>query len=255
MRLHPTIDDVTAEYVLVQAWKKTSTYIRQHNWFADTLEIDYTAANLPSFLSELSNDLRNVDGWRSDPLRLVPAPKSQNWSIDEKTKQWSPIGGGSNVKLRPLAHASIRDQVASTAVMLCLADRVETAQGDPRDVSGVMSYGNRLFCDKETNSLVHRWGSSRLYRSYFSDYRSFLERPQRICEALSADNPHLLVVHSDLSRFYDRVRPDLLHDAISSLQRSEDDPAFYTLARRVMSWEWHPNDAAQAANPYYSRWA
>lgn len=246
MRLRPSIDDVTAEYVLVQAWKKTATYIRQHNWFAETLELDYTAANLPLFLSGLAEDMKKVDNWRSDPLRLVPAPKSQSWSIDKKTNQWSPRGGSGGVKLRPLAHASIRDQVASTAMMLCLADRVETAQGDPRDPDDAVSYGNRLFCDKEGNALVHRWGSSRLYRSYFSDYRSFIERPQRICEHVVNRNPHVLVVQSDLSRFYDRVRPDLLFAAIEEFRRPDDDPNFYLLAKRMMSWRWHPNDATQA---------
>jgi hypothetical protein len=70
-------------------------------------------------------------------------------------------------KLRPLAHVTLRDQVAATAIMLCLADRVETAQGDPRsplvaveDRQRVISYGNRLFCDSDGKLLQHRWGSN-----------------------------------------------------------------------------------------------
>ena len=39
--LFPNLDDLRAEHVLVQAWKKTATYLRQHSWYADTLELDY----------------------------------------------------------------------------------------------------------------------------------------------------------------------------------------------------------------------
>ncbi len=48
-RLFPSLDLVTQEYVLVQAWKKSASYIRHHNWFSDTLELDRAAANLPEF--------------------------------------------------------------------------------------------------------------------------------------------------------------------------------------------------------------
>src|SRR3546814_7294142 len=100
---------------------------------------------------------------------------------------WNPERPGPT-KIRPLAHVSLSDQVAATALMLCLSERAETAQGDPRGSfespevrRAVMSYGNRLFCDRadEGGALVHRWGSSKLYRAYFEDYRSFLQRPER----------------------------------------------------------------------------
>jgi len=35
-RLEPQLELLTQEYVLVQAWKKAASYIRQHNWYADT---------------------------------------------------------------------------------------------------------------------------------------------------------------------------------------------------------------------------
>jgi hypothetical protein len=59
-RLSPTIDDVCKDYVLVQAWKKSANYIRYHNWFADTLELDYHTANLPDFLQSLSDEIRSA---------------------------------------------------------------------------------------------------------------------------------------------------------------------------------------------------
>ena len=71
---------------------------------------------------------------------------------------------------------SLADQVVATALMLCLADRVETRQGDPRQSTRdqesrrqVVSCGNRLFCDAIGSELRHRWGSAKLYRDYYQD--------------------------------------------------------------------------------------
>ena len=47
--LEPSLDLLRQEFVLVQAWKKTASYIRYHNWFSDTLRLDRTAINLPRF--------------------------------------------------------------------------------------------------------------------------------------------------------------------------------------------------------------
>src|SRR5579862_6181885 len=117
--LQPHIELLTQEYVLVQAWKKTADYIRDHNWFADSLELDRVAVNLPSFLADLADQLRTGDEWKSDPLRIVPAPKSQPWHVDVSTGRWGPVDERKTAtKLRPLAHVSLRDQVAATAVML-----------------------------------------------------------------------------------------------------------------------------------------
>jgi hypothetical protein len=181
-RLFPSLDLVTQEYVLVQAWKKSASYIRHHNWFSDTLELDRAAANLPEFLTQLSEKLRS-GAYETSALKLVPAPKSQRWYVDGKGR-WQPQKTG-GAKIRPLAHVTLSDQVAATAVLLCLSERVETIQGDPRcdyrSAAGrrsVMSYGNRLFCDPMVTGdlLVHRWGSSKLYRAFFQDYRIFLNR-------------------------------------------------------------------------------
>ena len=38
--LGPRPELLREEFVLVQAWKKTASYIRYHNWFSDTLELD-----------------------------------------------------------------------------------------------------------------------------------------------------------------------------------------------------------------------
>jgi hypothetical protein len=121
------------EYVLVQAWKKPASYIRNHNWFSDARDVDMATVNLPRFLSNLRGALSKPSAWRNDDLRFVPAPKSQRWKIEADGLTWSPLEPAEiPSRIRPLAHVSLRDQVAATAVMLCFADRVETLHGDPR---------------------------------------------------------------------------------------------------------------------------
>ena len=130
--LKPALDCLREEYVLVQAWKKTSNYIRYHNWYSDTLALDRATANLSEFISNTIKSLKAPERWKSDPLRLVLAPKSQKWSVS-KDKKWELVESGKDkLRMRPLAHVSLRDQVVATAVMLCLANKVETQQQDPR---------------------------------------------------------------------------------------------------------------------------
>ena len=245
--LRPDLELLQQEYVLVQAWKKTSNYIRYHNWYADTLELDWTTVNLPEFITTLAKSIESPDLWQSEPLRLVPAPKSQRWT--NRNGDWKPEPGLDESRLRPLAHVSLREQVAATALMLCLADRVETRQGDPtrsyRDAKfrrKVSSYGNRLFSGRVDGELRHRWGSSKLYRSYFQDYRAFVERPTAVAESIHQDNRRVFIIESDLSQFYDRVRPQHLMRALNSFQRGIEEQSFFDLAARILNWGWDERD-------------
>ena len=86
--LRPRLEQITQEYVLVQAWKKTSAFIRYHNWFSDTIELDRVAVNLPEFLVALAEQLKTPIKWTSDSLRIVPAPKSQSWRVTSDGKHW-----------------------------------------------------------------------------------------------------------------------------------------------------------------------
>jgi hypothetical protein len=249
-RLFPTLDQVSQEYVLVQAWKKAASYIRYHNWFSDTLELDRAAADLPNFILRLSERLRSGQ-YKTDELKLVPAPKSQRWQLDAEGL-WKPTLPRP-AKMRPLAHVSLPDQVAATAVLLCLSERAETAQGDPRGNfespvvrQSVMSYGNRLYCDRAESGagLVHRWGSSKLYRAYFQDYRSFLQRPELVAATL-VEEDQILIVQTDLKQFYDRVTPELMHTKLRRLQTPDDDEGFFDLASQVLNWSWGDADQRQ----------
>jgi hypothetical protein len=243
------------EYVLVQAWKKTASYIRYHNWFSDTIELDRAAVNLPTFLAGIAEDLTDPEKWIGSRLRMVLAPKTQRWRVSG-TGIWEPAERGLHAaRLRPLAHVALRDQVIATALMLCLADRVETLQGDPRkpvrDLTSrqkVLSYGNRLFCDADLDELRHRWGSAKLYRAYYQDYRSFLSRPEIVADSIHhANGERTFIVQSDLRQFYDRVRPNLLASALQSIRRSVDDSDFFAFASKVLNWAWDPRDQSEVA--------
>lgn len=253
------------ETVLIQAWKKTSAYIRYHNWFSDTLELDRTAINLPEFISSLSEQIRSGN-LSTEPIRMVPAPKSQRWKVD-KTGAWTPAEEGKTPsQIRPLAHVSLRDQVIATAVMMCLADRVETIQGDPSlalssDVLHTMvSYGNRLFSDYRFKQADHRWGSTTLYRGFYEDYQKFLARPESVAERIDSAGARIFIVQSDLRQFYDRVTPDLLRAQLSALRVANDDEDFFDLAASFLDWAWASADlsevqlyAQQANLPDFSR--
>ena len=248
-QLEPRLKLLREEYVLVQAWKKTASYIRYHNWFSDTLALDHAAVDLPAFIGKIRGRLWTSERWQNDPLRIVPAPKSQRWRVREGA--WEPVEKrATSVRLRPLAHVSLADQVVATALMLCLADRVETLQGDPRRSARdqesrrqVVSFGNRLFCDAIGGELRHRWGSAKLYRAYYQDYRAFLSRPEVAAGSIpAAEEKGVYIVHADLRQFYDRVRPDLLAEAIDRVRRDGDDPAFFSLAASVLNWGWQSHD-------------
>jgi len=219
--LTPSIEDLRLECVLMQAWKKTSAYLRSHSWYADILGLDYQSLRIPKFIDEI---------WTPEPIHLVPAPKNQQWKF--QGAEWKPRGNISD-KIRPLAHVDLRDQVVATALMMCLADRVETNLGDPRlspkdpeNRQRVIAYGHRLFCDQKGNELQHRWGSTKLYRQYFQDYQTFLERSKIVAEPLVDD------------KSYDRVRPRMLIEKVRNLSRSKNEESFFHLTERVLNWSW-----------------
>ncbi len=122
---------------------------------------------------------------------------------------------------------------------------------DVANRSKVVSYGNRLFCDKShEGSLHHRWGSGKLYRAYFQDYQKFLERPETAAGAETANiskGTRVVIIHSDLRQFYDRVHPDLLNVKMEALTEGGDDPNFFDFAKRLLSWTWHVKDEKEVA--------
>lgn len=249
-KLEPTLTYVRSEYVLVQAWKKTVADIRARSWYSDTLEIDYQSLRLPKFIEGIQERLRHPSDWTPCKLEFVPAPKNQQWVYDAQKEKWEPPKDIS-AKIRPLAHVELQDQVVATALMLCLADRVESKFGDPRlaitkkeNRKRVLSYGHRLFCDPSEGALQHRWGSSKLYRQYFQDYRTFLDRPNHVAKenrlVCSIQQNEVAIVHADLSKFYDTIVPELLSEKASNFCDSSkpDEKEFLSLLTSVFRWTW-----------------
>lgn len=290
--------------VLSQAWKKSHAFIRRHNWYADVLELDSSTIDLEQRLIRWSADVARSD-FKPDDLLLVPAPKNSKWEfrprpqaptledllnvdIDELGSEptfddWRPkpkqVDAASQTdgipipqKLRPLAHLSIRDQTLATAVMMCLAEAVETAQGDPteKDVQkirerGVVSYGNRLHCRwiETPNARGHAhfsWGNSRTYRQYFQDYRAFLARPRRVCAELMPQvqpGRELFVVSLDIKSFFDRIDRAALLQELRRLEaeyrqifglpdRMASDEPFWERTARIFDWNWRDGEHGQA---------
>ncbi|TWR88485.1 reverse transcriptase domain-containing protein [Pseudomonas saxonica] len=277
-RLGPSLDLLADEAVLAQAWKKTDAYIRRHNWYADILALEEISLSLPKTLKKWQRQISTHDHRSASELRLVQAPKNGTWHFPAKAD-----GGGWEFKtipqkkgnskthpeLRPLAHVSVREQVMTSAVMLCLADAVETLQGntDPSSYSSkaqarqqVCSYGNRLFCDwqKESSSKQHarfRWGNATVYSQFFTDYERFLERPAEVCrEALpSLQDERLFVIKLDLAKFYDCVDQTAVIKRIRMLYwryakdfsihySPKDAKPFWTAVKKIVHWKWSDED-------------
>jgi len=271
----PQIKYLSDEVILAQAWKKSHSYIRRRNSYADVLELDCSTIDLQNKLSSWAKQL-NTESYQADDMRLVLAPKNKRWYFPESTEKagfnsW--ISRSNKQKsdeqgLRPLAHMTIKDQTASTAVMLCLADAVETSQG-PSDQSDfivaqsqqIYSYGNRLHCNWEAYPQQRKkasfgWGNSQCYRQYYQDYKTFLLRPRSICQGHAsslAPNRNLYVVSLDLKEFYDKIDVKALIGQLKKIYKEyyvnyklssnlNDEEKFWGKLEEIFSWEWDKRD-------------
>ncbi|MFZ2537860.1 MAG: RNA-directed DNA polymerase, partial [Oscillospiraceae bacterium] len=265
-QLKPTLDYLSDPVVLAQAWKKSHSYIRSHNWYADTLELDASTFNLEENIQSWSEELK-TQTYKPSPLRLVPAPKGDIWSFDKVDENWvwrpKPKKDTSTNQLksvseplRPLAHINIKDQTIATAIMMCVADAVETIQGATSDRDNVSSYGNRLFCkwDDKKSKANFGWGNSTTYSKYFKDYERFLTRTAKSANLIDELNQvfegtqQVYEVQLDMSAFYDSIHRDellselrALVDDFYKLAKSETE-AFWNIVADAFNWQWHKTD-------------
>jgi hypothetical protein len=262
--LAPRAEYLSDTVILAQAWKKSHAYVRRHNWYADTLELDCSAVGLDALLDSWSSELKSGE-YRTAPVRLVPAPKNGVWEFgSDKDGGWGPRRNEDNkTALRPLAHIGIRDQTVATAVMLTLADCIESAQGetfkDPHlaSASRVASYGNRLYCQwrhtPKRSTASFSWGNSDTYSRYFQDYQRFVERPGAIAQSLSnrESSSHIYIVKLDLSGFYDNIDHARLLACLEKEYETyrrgrsglpEADEGFWDLASRSLHFDWASDD-------------
>ncbi len=266
-QLKPTLDYLSDPVVLAQAWKKSHSYIRSHNWYADTLELDASAINLEANLIAWGKELA-AQRYQSKPMRLVPAPKTDVWTFEKRNGHWEWRPAKTQTKLsakrrrtqlseplRPLAHLTIKDQTVATAMMMCMADAVETAQG-PTDGTNVSSFGNRLFCSWDEGRARFGWGSSTTYSKYFQDYQRFLKRTAgaakslEVFQAFFAAPRAIYEVQLDMSAFYDSIdRTGLLLklrevvDGYHGLRREETEGFWNAVNSCFSSWRWNRQDS------------
>lgn len=257
--LKPEINYLTDPVVISQAWKKTHSYIRSFNWYADTLSLDASTIAIEDEADKWGLQLKA--GRLLNKLELVPAAKSEAWIID-KNQGWIPVSfideinkqeRESTPPIRPLAHLTIRDQTWATTAMMCLADAIETAQGDcssGKDNS-VYSYGNRLICDWKNKKAWFRWGNSEIYRKFYSDYQNFLKRPIAIGRDLVERNAgNVYIVNLDLSKFYDNIDRTVL---IKRLKKASSNfghnhcEIFWRRFEKIIDWQWRDRDVHFAA--------
>ncbi len=259
----PQKDYITDYVVLAQAWKKTKKFIRDHNWYADSLEIDCSTIELERKLEEWQHEIQTKN-YKPNKMRVVLAPKSASWNFTEEEnkeeKLWRPV---EELKIRPLAHLTIRDQTISTAILMCLAEAVETIQGPSSETSvmkaqseKIFSYGNRLYCEWEESENGKKanfsWGNSRLYTKFFEDYKRFLSRPQKICQMEYSklnEQQSLCIISIDLKSFYDCIDRDALFKELKRIhdtylkkfkieQNLESDDEFWEIVKKSFQWQW-----------------
>lgn len=311
----PQFKKLQSTVVLAQAWKKSHTYIRRHNWYADTLELDSSVVDLQNQLHTWAEALKLPD-FTPHALRVVPAPKNGIWEFhsppvpftmeafldatldglgsqpsfadwrskrtlvpvpalpveDNQAAPPVPPMWRSLQKLRPLAHLTIRDQTLATAVMMCLADVVESAQGDSSHsvdkalAAGISSYGNRLQCQwtqstPDRERALFSWGSGKTYRKFYDDYRTFLARPRNVCAQLAPSVQkgfELYVVSLDIKSFFDCIDTQALLRELRVLEKNHReqfgipdheaaDEEFWQATERIFSWKWHQDDHPLAA--------
>ncbi|MCF6344833.1 MAG: hypothetical protein L3J00_00010 [Thiomicrorhabdus sp.] len=212
--------------ILMHAWKKTHHSIRSTNWYADVFDLDRSAIELEQNIEKWKKDLES-DSFSFSRLKLVPAPKTESWGFDENDDfNWKPSvkivkknEPDDSKELRPIAHIDIRDQTIMTALMMLLANQVETLQGDSSVAfeevheKGVVNYGNRLYCSYHDDKASFLWGNQSVYNQYFKDYQRFLARPVyfgKKAKSTAIESEDVYEVNLDLKKFYDKVQRDLL---------------------------------------------
>lgn len=260
-KLQPSIEYINDEVVIAQAWKKTHSYMRTHNWYADTLALDVSALSLEYNVNVWAKSITESSKSLT-PLELITAAKSDPWKVSDDGK-WESIKNKEErekkTPIRPLAHLTVRDQTWATSILLCLADYVETKQGDCAEKNfflaqkkEVYSYGNRLICDWKNDEAYFRWGNSEIYRKFFVDYQSFLRRPVEIGREIAASyasDDNVYVVSMDITRFYDCIDRENLQDKLKAIIKKQGGVIcedFWGVFSKVTNWQW-ANEAKKKA--------
>lgn len=251
--LRPSFRFLSDKAVIIQAWKKAHEYMRRHNWYSDNFELDCSCIDLEELLLDIQACFRKPESimYVPSPMRVVPAPKAcSGWSFEDDSVKMP-----ENFSIRPLAHLTVRDQVVAMMFLMCLANTIEKRQKPPRcykaaEVDDIaVNYGNRLLCESE-HYATFLWGNSETYDRYYNDYRMFISRPEEVHKTLietGVDQYYdLYMLSLDLSKFYDRIKRDVLFEKVKkeiSIENKDVDD-FLLAFRKLLMWRWNDDDKA-----------
>lgn len=250
--LQLTDEYITDPLLMALAWKKSHHYIRTTNWYADNFELDLSALDLMQHCKDWVKRMQDKKEFKFSELQLVPVPKACKWEFKtvENKVLWQPCDE-KELTLRPLAHIPIAEQTIMTLVMMCLANTIETKQGNP-DTSydivhqkGIVNYGNRLYCQYIDDKAEHSFGATVTYSKYFTDYRKFLNRPYHFAsKAQSEISPDeaVYIIELDLAKFFDLVNRKTLiqkiKSHISEPINNKENPLINHLFKCFTNWDW-----------------
>ncbi|MHA3068763.1 RNA-directed DNA polymerase [Acinetobacter sp. ANC 3789] len=245
-----TLDDkdLITDIYIAYAWKKAQAYITSTNWYADNLEIKLSSLKLENTIATVKKKI-NIKREKFKQLQLVPVPKGTAWDFIETNEgnlQWQPKELEKQ-KLRPLAHISIYDQIVMILIMMGLANKVESIQGDPntsfQEVHNkkVVSYGNRLYCNYINDIAYFNYYAENTYSKYFVDYQKFLKRPQHFGEKnigkISPDE-QLFILELDIEKFFDNIDRELLLNKIIEIKGDDGGIKLNNILRKFKDWDW-----------------
>lgn len=276
LNLTLTAKNLTDSVLFTLAWKKAHHYVRSTNWYADNFELDKSALDLHESSQTWPSEINDTQ-IKFKPLKLVPAPKTQIWHFvpsasanqSENCLVWQPKVEEDKadqhneadkegeeykypVKLRPLAHIGIKEQTIMTLVMMCLANEVETRQGDPATdyervhAKKIVSYGNRVYCNYRDDKAEYSYGATTVYSKFFQDYQKFLQRPYYFAnQQLTEKEPdeEVYLVELDLRHFFDCVKRELLIEKINLLAETQSpgilkDRVVQSVLDAFEKWDW-----------------
>ncbi|MEG0868595.1 MAG: RNA-directed DNA polymerase [Hafnia sp.] len=250
--LQLTDEYITDPLLMALAWKKSHHYIRTTNWYADNFELDLSALDLMQHCKDWVKRIQNKKEFKLEELQLVPVPKACKWEFKTVKNKvlWLPCDE-KELTLRPLAHIPIAEQTIMTLVMMCLANTIETKQGNP-DTSydivhqkGIVNYGNRLYCQYIDDKAEHSFGATVTYSKYFTDYRKFLNRPYHFASKAQGEispDESVYIIELDLAKFFDLVNRKTLINKIKSHVNGaitkKENPLIDHLFKSFTNWDW-----------------
>jgi len=203
-----TLQTLADPTFLIFAARKAARYVLKHNVFSDKLAVARFMAHVESNCRTLGRSLLN-GRYGPQPAAIVPAPKRVHIEEDER----------STYICRLLSDTAFKDQIVFTALTSLLSESWETSWGRPdkSEYPEIVSFGNRLALNWETDHPRLSMTGSQLYREWGEDYSRFVKTTTSQYNAaleVLKNGEHLTLLCTDIANFYPRVHRRLLSDIL-----------------------------------------